>query len=958
MNIQKRILISGLLFFISVNMFAQKLNWAKAMGGNRNEVGYNIITDRDGNVFTMGIFKGTADFDPSPSVFNLTSDGGNDVFITKMTASGNLIWAIRFGSEIDDEASGITSDSVGNIYITGPLFDTVDFNPGAGVDTLIGGDRPVCSNIFILKLNIAGQFQWVKQVRTTYVGIITLGSITANTSGIFIGGALEGWFDFNPSPLQDSLINDIGIFVLKLDLAGTFKWVRISHTSSSISIAGIDNDSIGNVYIAGNFSGTIDFKMGSSIFNLNNSGPGIKGYIAKFNSQGDFVWAKAYQGGANQSLHAMQVDKQGNVYTTGSFEGDLDLNPELDTFYLSYRIGGTFISKLDADGNFVWGKGFHFSSFANWGMTICNDNAGNTYVSGLFIEIIYFQINSIMDSIVSYPNANTFLAKINAAGDFVWVKRMGGNSNFNGRRTAHNGIFDPLSNSFYLTGFFTGTADFDQGSGVYNLSATDSLDVFVSKISICNVGINRQPNDQILFIGSNNTFFVASSSNPLATYQWQHRVGSTFVNISNSNTFSGVTNDTLLVNNINSSLNGSSFRCLVTLNGCTEPSGAALLNIVCNVAVAKQPSNKLITAGNSTQFVVASTNPSSTSYQWQVLSGSSFVNINNSINYNGVTNDTLVINKAILSLNNTNFRCVMSNLSNTCADTSTEALLNVSCGTYLSLQPTNKTVSAGNKVQLVVASSNPLSTFKWQIESNNTFSDIKDSIVYGGINKDTLTIYNPTVAMNNSDYRCLVITYGISCVEISSTAKLNVSCTNYITQQPTNQSVFVGNAAQFTVLSSNPSSTYQWQTRVGTTFTNLINSSVYSGVTNDTLVINNVTIAQNNSQYRCLLTTAFTCNDISNTITLSAKNIGLLEVNNTKVFAVYPNPANDIITLQVDNVHIGKVYAISNMAGQIILKGKITEQHQTIDINQLKAGMYLVQVINAGNKAIKLVKEE
>lgn len=950
MNIQKRILISGLLFFISVNMFAQKLNWAKAMGGNRNEVGYNIITDRDGNVFTMGIFKGTADFDPSPSVFNLTSDGGNDVFITKMTASGNLIWAIRFGSEIDDEASGITADSVGDIYITGPLFDTVDFNPDAGVDTLIGGDRPVCSNIFILKLNIAGQFQWVKQVRTTYVGIITLGSITANTSGIFIGGTFEGWFDFNPSPLQDSIFSGIGVFVLKFDFYGNFVWVsKIPSDRADYSYTNIAKDSTGNIYVS----------FDTSTANTSTANIGI----AKLNSLGNIVWLRTIVSSGHINIYdgikinSLTADKNGNIYATGIFKDSVDFDLGTGVYYLTSQFYSVFILKINTNGDFVWVKNLTSIRY-NEGQAVSVDNEENVYASGTHIDTLYFTTISGNNILVPSSEANIFLAKLNVTGNLVWVKGIGGNGNFNGRATAHNSIYDPLSNSVYFTGNFIGTKDFDQDTGIYNLSATDSTDVFVSKISVCTASINRHPDNQTVFIGSNSTFYVASSSNPLASYQWQQKVGNAFENISNSNVFSGVTNDTLLVNNINSSLNGSSFRCLVTLNGCTEPSGAALLNIVCNVAVAKQPSNKLITAGNSTQFVVASTNPSSTSYQWQVLSGSSFVNINNSITYNGVTNDTLVINTAILSLNNTNFRCVMSNLSNTCADTSTEALLNVSCGTYLSLQPTNKTVSAGNKVQLAVGSSNPLSTFKWQIKSNNTFSDIKDSIVYGGINKDTLTIYNPTVAMNNSDYRCLVITYGISCVEISSTAKLNVSCTNYITQQPTNQSVFVGNAAQFTVLSSNPNSTYQWQTRVGTTFTNLINSSVYSGVANDTLVINNVTIAQNNSQYRCLLTTAFTCNDISNTATLSAKNIGLLELNNPEIFTVYPNPANDIITLQVDNVHIGKVYAISNMAGQIILKGKITEQHQTIDINQLKAGMYLVQVINAGNKAIKLVKEE
>ena len=127
-----------LLFFIlvCVNVTqAQSPNvaWAKGMGGPGGDQGRSVAVDATGNVYTTGYFQGTVDFDPNAGVLNLTSAGAGDIFVSKLDATGNLVWAKAMGGSTDDTGYCIAVDGVGNVYTTGYFSGTVDFDPNAGV---------------------------------------------------------------------------------------------------------------------------------------------------------------------------------------------------------------------------------------------------------------------------------------------------------------------------------------------------------------------------------------------------------------------------------------------------------------------------------------------------------------------------------------------------------------------------------------------------------------------------------------------------------------------------------------------------------------------------------------------------------------------------------------------------------------------------------------------------------
>jgi hypothetical protein len=97
-----------------------------------------MTVDASGNVYTTGVFSDTVDFNPGAGTFNLNSEGGYDVFVQKLDASGNFVWAKAFGSTSNDQGSSIRLDALGNVYTTGYFSGTVDFDPGAGSFNLTG----------------------------------------------------------------------------------------------------------------------------------------------------------------------------------------------------------------------------------------------------------------------------------------------------------------------------------------------------------------------------------------------------------------------------------------------------------------------------------------------------------------------------------------------------------------------------------------------------------------------------------------------------------------------------------------------------------------------------------------------------------------------------------------------------------------------------------------------------
>lgn len=125
----------------------------------------SMSIDIAGNIYLVGSFEDSVDFDPGSGIYSLTCVGWqNETFIAKYDPNGNIQWAKQI--EVNYQGGGdktyLALDTNSDVYITGSFQQTVDFDPGIGVFNLTGPSTAM--TIYILKLNSNGQFAWANQL--------------------------------------------------------------------------------------------------------------------------------------------------------------------------------------------------------------------------------------------------------------------------------------------------------------------------------------------------------------------------------------------------------------------------------------------------------------------------------------------------------------------------------------------------------------------------------------------------------------------------------------------------------------------------------------------------------------------------------------------------------------------------------------------------------------------------
>ncbi len=510
---KKIILFVTCLFTVLANAQSPTFQWAKAMGGTFSDDGYSIAVDASGNVYTTGPFRWTADFDPGPGTFNLTATGVPDIFVTKLNTSGNFVWAKQLGGTNFEEVFSIAVDASGNVYTSGAFQGTADFDPGPGTFNLTSFGN---SDIFISKLDASGNFVWAKQLGGT--SFEKGHAIVVDAPGnIYTTGYFNGTTDFDPGSGTFNLTaaGSSEIFISKLDASGNFVWAKQMGGTNYDQAHGIAIDNSGNIYTSGTFQGTADFDPGAGIFNLTAAGY-VDIFVSKLNASGNFVWAKSMGGTNDDRSFSITTDVSGNVYTTGQFYGSADFNPGPGTFSL-VSAGGfdIFISKLDALGNFIWAKNMGGDS-TDIGNSIKVDASGNVYTTGIFWNTADFNPGSGTFNLTSFGNADIFISKLDASGNFLWTKNIGEIYYDYG-----NSIAVDASANVYVTGSFGGTADFDPGAGTFNLTPAGASDIYVLKMSQCiPPAATISPSGPTTFCSPGSVTLNANTGTGL-TYQWK-----------------------------------------------------------------------------------------------------------------------------------------------------------------------------------------------------------------------------------------------------------------------------------------------------------------------------------------------------------------------------------------------------------------------------------------------------
>jgi len=196
------------------------------------DFGSGVTTDSSGNIYVTGYTRGGLDGN--------TNSGSYDIFLVKYNSSGTKQWTKQLGTSSTDIGNDVTTDSSDNVYVTGYTGGGLDGNTSSGNHDIV-----------LVKYNSSGTKQWTKQLGTSsgdYGNDIT----TDSSGNIYVTGFTERGLDGNIHSGNDD------IFLVKYNSSGTKQWTKQLGTSSTDYGSGVTTDSSGNIYVTGSTSGELD----------------------------------------------------------------------------------------------------------------------------------------------------------------------------------------------------------------------------------------------------------------------------------------------------------------------------------------------------------------------------------------------------------------------------------------------------------------------------------------------------------------------------------------------------------------------------------------------------------------------------------------------------------------------------------------------------------------------------
>jgi hypothetical protein len=455
--------------------------WAKSMeGASADDQGNALIVDGTGNVYVTGHFNGTVDFDPSATVVNLSSAGGNEVFIAKYTSAGVYTWAKKIGGTSGESATSIALDASANVYITGYYEGTADFDPAAAVVNLTSLGNP---DVFIAKYTTAGLYVWAKSIGGSTLSDVGYSIKTDGSGNVYVTGIYWDVADFDPSGAVANLTSsgNYDIFIAKYTTAGLYVWAKsVGGTSTDMGLS-LALDGSGNVSVTGLFNGTVDFDPSASVANLTSIMVQSL-FVNKYTTAGMYTNAFAtrdYTGGYGAG-NATITDPSGNVYITGNYRDTVDFDPSASTAFLTAINGDNiFLAKYDASGNYLWAIGMGTNNGNDEGKLLALDALGNIYVAGSFDGTTDFDPSATTANLTSLGmNDDAFIAKYSPAGTYIWAKNIGS--------AGQPYIIDmeiDVNGDVVFIGAFWGTVDFDPSASNLDVTPVGIQDMYIAKLN-------------------------------------------------------------------------------------------------------------------------------------------------------------------------------------------------------------------------------------------------------------------------------------------------------------------------------------------------------------------------------------------------------------------------------------------------------------------------------------------
>jgi hypothetical protein len=265
-----------------------ELRWSKSWGSTAADEGHALALDDKGNLYVAGVTTGD---------LAATNAGDYDGFVSKLDASGNVLWSAQWGTTAEDWATAVAVDSGGNVYTTGR---TSEMLPGQS--TAYAG----MWDAFLIKHSPTGKLLWTRQWGSTE---------SDQGSGLAIGA--------DDSVYVVGVAGDLGrsgaggAFLGKWDSAGNEKWIEQWGDAGTSLGERVALDASGAIYVAGETTATLD--------GATNAG-GADAFVSKWtdkNGTRTREWSKQFGTTSKEYAYAIAVATDGTIALAGSTRGSL-----------------------------------------------------------------------------------------------------------------------------------------------------------------------------------------------------------------------------------------------------------------------------------------------------------------------------------------------------------------------------------------------------------------------------------------------------------------------------------------------------------------------------------------------------------------------------------------------------------------------------------------------------------
>ena len=269
-----------------------------------------------------------------------------------------------------------------------------------------------------------------------------------------------------------------GAFITKLNKNGLRQWSRLWGVQGGDDLCqGVTTDSSDNILIAGYFSLTADMD-GTTTADSRTSIGGFDVSLTKYDRDGNYLWSRVFGSMGNDIGKSVVTDPTGNIFITGTYSGLTDFNNDGGVDFKS-AVGSTdvFITKYLPNGGYGWtitigGTG------ADEVSRIAIDASNNLIIVGRYSGTSNFHGSGGTSNKTSAGGVDAYVASYSATGSLNWVHSIGG-----AFTDSAEGVATDASGNVYLTGYFSGSVDFDDSAASDIMSAIGSTDIFITKLS-------------------------------------------------------------------------------------------------------------------------------------------------------------------------------------------------------------------------------------------------------------------------------------------------------------------------------------------------------------------------------------------------------------------------------------------------------------------------------------------